>query len=128
MELIKIELLLFYTMLRVIPFVITFFLLFNEKKKERITVFDITNKVITIVVGMALNAVVFLGMHYYHYKDFEIIGYIKNVWGLNFYYYDVEYFIFSAALGIVLSMVIGILLRIFSDEERLGYLKKSQHI
>jgi len=127
MELIKIELLLFYTMLRVIPFVITFFLLFNEKKKERITVFDITNKVITIVVGMALNAVVFLGMHYYHYKDFEIIGYIKNVWGLNFYYYDVEYFIFSAALGIVLSMVIGILLRIFSDEERLGYLKKSQH-
>jgi len=127
MELIKFGLLLLYAMLRAIPFVITFFFLFSGEKREKVSAFYIANKLIIFVVGMALNVVMFLGMHYYHYKDFEIIGYVKNIWGLNFYYYDVEYFIFSAALGIFFSIVVGILLRIFLDERRLEDLKKTQH-
>jgi len=126
MEPIRIGLLLLYVLIRAIPFALTTFYLFSEKKrtKTKTSPFSIVNKVILFCVGIGLNAGAFLGMHYYYYRDFVIIGYIKNIWGLNFYYHDVEYFLFSAAVAIVFSIVTGVLLAMFLDERPFAGLVK----
>ena len=74
-----------YAFIRFLPFLITF--LFTIRKK------------LSVVIGVILNAIAFLGMHYYHYRDFTILGYVKNVGGLNFYHTDVEYFTINVSQG-----------------------------
>ena len=101
-----------YAFIRFLPFLITF--LFTIRKK------------IPVVIGVILNAVAFLGMHYYHYRDFTILGYVKNVGGLNFYHTDVEYFTISAAAAIWIAVLLGILLRILFYENSERVLPKWQ--
>lgn len=96
-----------YAFIRFLPFLITF--LYTLRKK------------ISVVIGVIINAIAFIGMHYYHYHDFTILGYVKNVGGLNFYHTDVEYFVISAVAAIWIAVLLGIILRMFfykTDSER----------
>ena len=86
-----------YAFIRVLPFLITFLLTMRKK--------------ISVVIGALLNAVAFVLMHYCHYRDLAIVGYVKNVGGLNFYHTDVEYFALSAAAAIWVAVLLGIILR-----------------
>jgi len=128
MEWIKIGLLLFYGIVRGIPIIITTYFIISTNKAIRTDspIFNVINKIILITIGLGINVVAFLGMHYWHYNDFEIIGYVKNVWGLNFYHQDVEYFVVSGMLAMVLSMLIGFILRVFIDRERFWHVTKGQ--
>jgi len=102
-----------YAFIRFLPFLITF--LFTIRKK------------LSVVIGVILNAIAFLGMHYYHYRDFTILGYVKNVGGLNFYHTDVEYFALSAAAAIWIAVLLGFILRIlFYDNSERGLPKWQQ--
>lgn len=64
-----------------------------------------------LFLGVGMNGVIFLGMHYLHYRDLEIIGYIKNILGLHFYHQDVEYFALSFVVTVSISFFLGIFLR-----------------
>lgn len=145
MELVQIGLLLLYGLIRIIPFVITGYLIISTKtaygsrgtsaKEESLhgsSKVSYTNlsKIFSVVIGLFVNGFLFLGMHYYHYRDFQIIGYIKNIWGLNFYHLDVEYFTMSAALAIVLSFVVGMVLRVFFCDLKSGkiFTRKQQYV
>ena len=88
-----------YAFIRFLPFLITFFLTMQKK--------------ISVIIGALLNAGAFVVMHYCHYRDFSILGYVKNVGGLNFYHTDVEYFALSSAVAIWMAILLGIILRIF---------------
>lgn len=128
MDLIKMGFLFFYGLIRGLPFIITAYFVISTKKMGRMeeSVFQSINKMLLLVVGLGSNAIAFLGMHYWHYKDFEIIGYVKNIWGLNFYHHDVEYFIASGTLAMVLSLLLGIVLRALVDGERFWHVTKGQ--
>ena len=102
MKLVGICLVGIYACIRFLPFLITF--LFTMRKR------------IPVVIGAIINAAAFLLMHYCHYQDFTILGYVKNVGGLNFYHIDVEYFTMSAATAIWIAVLLGIILRILFYE------------
>lgn len=130
MKMTGICLLLIYAIIRFLPFLITASLVAGvktasgEKQKKPLML----RKGVAILNGVIVNAILFMGMHYYHYKDLAILGYVKNVGGLNFYHKDVEYFAVSAAAAIGAAIVLGIFLRtLFFDENiRGGFGKKQQ--
>lgn len=86
-----------YGIIRFLPFLITFLLTMKRK--------------IPVALGVIGNAVAFLCMHYFHYSDFAIVRYVKNVGGMNFNHTDVEYFAMSAVIAIWIAVLLGILLR-----------------
>lgn len=120
MEGFRIGLLAGYGLFRLLPFVITTYLLLSVKTEHQSEegIFWKLHKCVAVLLGIGINAASFLGMHYYHYKNFTIVGYIKNVWGLNFYHQDVEYFALSVFAAILVSIGAGILLRLFFCSKR----------
>lgn len=97
MKLVGICLVGIYGIVRFLPFLITY--LFTMRKK------------IPVILGVICNGFTFLLMHYYHYLDWSILGYVKNVGGMNFYHTDVEYFAMSAVVAIWIAVLLGILFR-----------------
>lgn len=129
MKLTGICLLCVYAFIRLLPFLITCYMIlgrgetFREKKRFSINL----QKGMGMFAGAVGNAVVFLGLHYLYYHNFVILGYIKNVGGLNFYHTDVEYFTLSAGVAVGIAVVLGILLRtIFPDKNTEKKLSKKQ--
>lgn len=125
MRLTGICLLFVYAIIRLLPFVITGYMIVGGKNAH-----IGRRKKIAIFVSLVVNASVFFLMHYLQYHNFVIIGYVKNIGGLNFYHTDVEYFALSAGLAIMTAIVLGIILRtVFCDKNiALGMTKKQQGV
>lgn len=128
MDLVKIGALLSYGIVRGLPFIITAYYVLSTKRTENtgLSLWGVFNKIVLCAVGLGINAATFLGMHYNNYGDFEIIGYIKNVWGLNFYYHDIEYFVVSGTTAVLISVLAGFSLRIFLNTDRFWSVTKGQ--
>lgn len=118
MEGYRVGLLVGYGLLRMLPFAITTYLLLGitTKQQNGEGIYNKFHKCIVVLLGLGINGVAFWGMHYLHYGNFTILGYIKNVWGLNFYHQDVEYFALSLFFAVLISSCTGVLLRMFFVE------------
>lgn len=106
MKLVNITLLAVYVIVRFMPFVISTYLIWDTIEKTKCSK-SIYRKIFLTAISVAANVVVFLEGHYYHYRDFEILGYVKNIWGLNFYYQDIEYFVVSACVAFLMALILG---------------------
>ena len=118
MRLAGICLLFVYAIIRLLPFVITGYMIVGGEKKSLLKISD--RKKVVILVSIVVNVSVFFLMHYLQYHNFLIIGYVKNIGGLNFYHTDVEYFALSAGLAVMAAIVLGIILRTFFGDKNIA--------
>ena len=132
MKLTGLCLLFVYAIVRLLPFLITgYIIIAGEENSKGKKLFSFSNrKNVAVLISAMVNVAVFILLHYLKYHDFVIIGYVKNVGGLNFYHTDVEYFALSAGLAVMTAVVLGIALRTFFSDKNTGIrmTKKQQGI